>query len=131
MKKLSKRELEAYCGDLSQVFGIQECVLQGGKAKDTKAYVVNNGCGLEMTVLADKCFAIPRLTFQGKNVGFVSKTGICAPEFFQEEGTRGFLRNFEAGFLTTCGLTYMGTPGVEDGQANGLHGVISNQHGDI
>ena len=126
MKNLSKRELEAYCGDLSQAFGIQECVLEGGKAKGTKAYIVNNGCGLEMTVLADKCFAIPKMSFKGDNVGFISKTGICAPEFFQEEGTRGFLRNFEAGFLTTCGLTYVGTPGVEDGQPNGLHGVISN-----
>lgn len=103
MKNLSKRELEAYCGDLSQAFGIQECVLEGGKAKGTKAYIVNNGCGLEMTVLADKCFAIPKMSFKGDNVGFISKTGICAPEFFQEEGTRGFLRNFEAGFLTTCG----------------------------
>lgn len=111
MKNLSKRELEAYCGDLSQAFGIQECVLEGGKAKGTKAYIVNNGCGLEMTVLADKCFAIPKMSFKGDNVGFISKTGICAPEFFQEEDTRGFLRNFEAGFLTTCGLTYVGTPG--------------------
>lgn len=126
MKNLSRRELEAYCGDLSQVFGIQECELQGGKAKGARACQINNGKGLEMTVLTDKCFAIPKLSFQGINVGFLSKTGICAPEFYQEEGTRGFLRNFEAGFLTTCGLTYMGTPGVEDGQANGLHGVISN-----
>lgn len=123
---LTKRELEAYCGDVSQQFGIRECVLTDGKAKGTKACQVWNGKGLEMTVLPDKCFAVPEMRFQGINVGFISKAGICAPEFYQEEGTRGFLRNFEAGFLTTCGLTYMGTPGVEDGQANGLHGVISN-----
>lgn len=121
-----KRELEAYCGNLSQLFGVTECILQGGKAKGTKAYLLNNGSGLQMTVLADKCFAIPDLKFKGINIGFLSKTGICAPEFYQEEGTRGFLRNFEAGFLTTCGLTYMGTPCEVGGQKNGLHGVISN-----
>ncbi len=123
---LKKRELESYCGDLSQVFGVQECILSGGKAKGTKSYIVNNGSGLNLLVLTDKCFNIPFLYFKGINIGFVSKTGICGPEFFQEEGTRGFLRNFEAGFLTTCGLSYMGSPSIVDGQKNGLHGVISN-----
>ncbi len=123
---LTKRELETYCGDLTQIFGIQECTLEGGKAKGIKAYNINNGAGLRMTVLADKCFTIPNLSFKETNIGFISKTGICAPEYFQEEGTRGFLRNFEAGFLTTCGLTYSGSPCEIDGQVNGLHGVISN-----
>ncbi len=123
---MKKRELEAYCGDLGQLFGIQECVLQDGKAKGTKAYFLDNGYGLTLIVLADKCLAIPILKFKGINIGFLSKAGICAPEFFQEEGTRGFLRNFEAGFLTTCGLTYMGSPSEVNNQKNGLHGVISN-----
>lgn len=123
---LTKRELEGYCGDLSQMYGIQECILQGGKSKGIKAYLLNNGSGLNMMVLADKSFAISNLFFQGINMGFVSKTGICAPEYYQEEGTRGFLRNFEAGFLTTCGLTYFGTPCEINGQKNGLHGVLSN-----
>ncbi|HHV10625.1 MAG TPA: aldose 1-epimerase family protein [Clostridiales bacterium] len=123
---LTKRELERYCGDLTQVFGIQECILEGGKAKGIKAYILNNGTGLRMTVLADKCFTIPSLSFKEINIGFISKTGICAPEYYQEEGTRGFLRNFEAGFLTTCGLTYMGSPCEVGGQKNGLHGMISN-----
>lgn len=126
MKTLSRREAESWCGDLSQLYYIRECRLEEGKSKGTRAYQIRNGRGLELLTLPDKCFAVPELTFQGMNMGFISKTGICAPEFYQEEGTRGFLRNFEAGFLTTCGLTYMGTPGVEDGQANGLHGVISN-----
>lgn len=126
MKKLSKRELEAYCGDLTQKFGIRRCVLQEGKAKGIGSYQIWNGQGLRMTVLPDKCFAIPELSFGNVNVGFISKTGICAPEFYQEEGTRGFLRNFEAGFLTTCGLTYMGTPVTVNGQKNGLHGGLSN-----
>lgn len=123
---MDRRRLEAYCGDLSQIFYIQECILEGGKAKNTKGYMLDNGEGLELLILADKCFTIPRLKYDGVNIGFISKTGICAPEFYQEEGTRGFLRNFEGGFLTTCGLSYFGTPCIRDGQKNGLHGVISN-----
>ena len=126
MRELTKRELEAYCGRVEQQFGIRESILMEGKSKGTRAFHIWNGYGLQMMVLPDKCFSIPVLRYNGVNVGFMSKAGICAPEFYQEEGTRGFLRNFEAGFLTTCGLTYMGTPGVEGGQANGLHGIISN-----
>ena len=123
---MDKRELESYCGDLAQVFGIEECVLEDGKARGTRGYLLDNGCGLEMIVLRDKCFTIPKLKFKGVNIGLITKAGICGPWFYQEDGTRGFLRNFEGGFLTTCGLTYMGTPGEENGNKNGLHGVISN-----
>jgi len=123
---VKRREIDAYCGDTSQLFGVQECILQGGRSSGAHAYIVNNGCGMEFMALTDKCFAIPHLSFKGINIGFITKAGISAPQFFQEEGTRGFLRNFEGGFLTTCGLSYVGTPSECDGQKNGLHGVISN-----
>ena len=123
---MTKREMEAYCGDTKQIFGIQECRLEGGKATGTKAFHVRNGKGIETLILADKCLGIGQLFFKGTNIGFLSKAGIVAPQFFSEEGTRGFLRTFEAGFLTTCGLSYMGQPSEVNGQKNGLHGVISN-----
>lgn len=123
---MKKRELESYCGDVSQIFGVQPCILDNGRDKGTRAYLVDNGAGITCTILRDKCFAIPSLKFKGLNIGFLCKNGISSPEFFQEEGTRGFLRNFEGGFLTTCGLTYFGTPTVREGQPYGLHGVISN-----
>jgi len=117
----------AYVGDISQVLGVSEFVYSSGKSKGIRAYRVNNGRGLDFTVLVDKCLNIPYLSFKGYNIGFVSKVGLCAPEFYQEDGVRGYLRNFEAGFLTTCGLTYMGSPCVEpDGRKLGLHGPISN-----
>ena len=43
---MDKRELESYCGDLAQVFGIEECVLEDGKARGTRGYLLDNGCGL-------------------------------------------------------------------------------------
>ena len=32
---MKKREIEAYCGDFSQLFGTRECILTEGKAKGT------------------------------------------------------------------------------------------------
>lgn len=123
---IEKRELEKYCGDTSQIYCLQRCTLEEGRAKGTQAILADNGSGLEMMLLPDKCFGIPKLKYRGVNIGFMCKNGISAPEFYQEEGTRGFLRNFEAGFLTTCGLTYFGSPCEVEGQKYGLHGTISN-----
>jgi len=121
-----KRKLEKYCGDVSQIYDLRHCILQDGRSKGTHAILADNGSGLELMLLPDKCLGIPKLKYGGLNIGFMCKNGISAPEFYQEEGTRGFLRNFEAGFLTTCGLTYFGSPCEVDGQRYGLHGAIAN-----
>ena len=121
-----KRKLEKYCGDISQIYDLRHCILQDGRSKGTHAILADNGLGLELMLLPDKCLGIPKLKYGGLNIGFMCKNGISAPEFYQEEGTRGFLKNFEAGFLTTCGLTYFGSPCEVDGQRYGLHGAIAN-----
>lgn len=36
------------------------------------------------------------------------------------------MRNFYAGFLTTCGLMNVGSPCIDNGETHGLHGRISN-----
>ena len=38
----------------------------------------------------------------------------------------GFLKSFTAGFFTTCGLTAVGSPCVDDGEELPLHGNIAN-----
>lgn len=114
-----------YVGDLSQLFGIKEYTLTGGKAKGVKAFDVKNGSGLEFTVLADRCLDIAGLSFRGINCGFIGNSGIVAPEYYNENGI-GFLRSFHGGFLTTCGLRNVGSPCDEKGESFGLHGRISN-----
>lgn len=121
----NKRELLKYVGDFSQVFGIKEYTLTGGKASDVKAFDVKNGSGLEFTVLADRCLDIAGLSFKGINCSYISKTGIVAPEYYDANGI-GFLRSFHAGFLTTCGLLNVGNPCNENGESFSLHGRISN-----
>lgn len=114
-----------YVGDFSQLFGIKEYALTGGKAKGVKAFDVKNGSGLEFTVLADRCLDIAGLSFKGINCSYISKTGIVAPEYYNENGI-GFLRSFYGGFLTTCGLRNVGSPCEENGEMFSLHGRISN-----
>ena len=95
-----KRQMLKYVGDFSQVFGIKEYTLSGGRAKGVKAFDVRNGSGLEFTVLADKCLDISRLSFKGINCSYISKTGIVAPEYYSGNSA-SFFRRFSTGFLTS------------------------------
>ncbi len=122
---LQKREIYKYVGDLSQLCGIKEYFLAGGKAKGIKAFDVKNGSGLEFTVLADRCLDIEGLSFRGTNFSYISKSGVVAPEYYDEKGI-GFLRSLFSGFLTTCGLRNVGSPCESNGEYFPLHGRISN-----
>lgn len=124
-EKFDKRKMLRYVGELSQLFGIKEYALAGGKAKGVKAFDIRNGSGLEFTVLADRCLDIAGLSFHTTNCSYLSKTGIVSPEYYNENGA-GFLSNFFGGFLTTCGLRNVGSPCEDNGESFGLHGRISN-----
>lgn len=124
-----KSEMLKYIGDFSQVFGIKEYVLAGGKAQRVKAFDIKTGSGLEFTVLADRCLDISGLSFKGINCSYISKTGVVAPGYYDENGV-GFLRSFAAGFLTTCGLRNVGSPCEKDGETFSMHGRIANTPGE-
>ena len=126
---MNKRKLLQYTGDFSQIFGIEEYILAGGKAKDIKAFNVRNGAGLEFTILADRCLDIGRLSFNGVNCCYLGKTGIVAPEYY-DGSEQAFFRNFFAGFLSTCGLRNVGNSCNDNGEFFGLHGLISNTPGE-
>lgn len=121
----SKRQILKYVGDFTQIFGTKEYTLSGGRAQGVRAVDVNNGAGLEFTVLPDRCLDIAWLSYKGINLSYISNTGIVAPQYYNEAGIN-FLRSFYAGFLTTCGLMNVGAPCMENGEAFGLHGRISN-----
>ena len=86
---------------------------------------VRNGKGLEFTVSADRCADIARLRFRGENYGFFSVNGYVAPSYYDDKEA-GWLKNFTAGFLTTCGLLAVGSPCVDQGEALPLHGAVDN-----
>lgn len=120
-----KRQMLRYVGDFSQLFGVKEYTLAGGRAAGVKAFDVKTGAGLEFTVVADRCLDIAGLSFKGTNCSYLNKTGIVSPAYYEKDGV-GFLRNFIGGFLTTCGLRNVGVPCDDDGESFPLHGRIAN-----
>ena len=117
--------INPYIGHNSQLCGIEEVRLVGGKGDGMRLLQLRNAAGLEMTISADRCGDISRLIFKGDNYGYFSANGYVAPAYYDEPGA-GFLKSFTAGFLTTCGLTAVGAPHNDEGEDLPLHGTIGN-----
>lgn len=117
--------MKEYIGHPSQIYGVEEMRLVGGKGDGMRLLQVRNGNGLEFVVSADRAADISRLSFKGYNFGYFAPCGYVSPKYYDKEGV-GFLRSFTAGFLTTCGLSSVGNPCVDDGEALPLHGTLSH-----
>ena len=114
-----------YMGNLSQIYGVEEHRLIGGKGDGMRLLQVRNGNGLEFTVTADRCADISRVTYKGVNMNYFSPCGYVGPQYY-DKSDFGFLKSFTCGFLTTCGLTTVGTPSTDEGESFPLHGNISH-----
>lgn len=114
-----------YIGHLSQICGVEEHRLIGGKGDGMRLFQVRNGSGLEFTVSADRCADISRVTFQGYNMNYIAPCGYVASQYYDNDDF-GFLKSFNCGFLTTCGLSTVGSPSNDEGVSFPLHGNISH-----
>lgn len=114
-----------YVGNPLQIRGAEEYVLKQGKGDGMRFVFVRNGLGLEAFISVDRCGDLSRVTFKGDNMGFFAPCGYVAPQYYDNKGA-GFLKSFTAGFFTTCGLTAVGSPCVDEGEELPLHGTISN-----
>lgn len=117
--------MNKYIGHDSQLFGIEEHRLVGGKGDGMRLYEINNGKGLELTVSPDRNGDITRLRYRGINMSYMSPCGYVAPAYYDSIGSN-WLNSFTAGFLTTCGLNGVGTPCNDEGEDIPLHGSIAN-----
>ena len=124
-KEMTRREIMRRVGDISQIARITDYRFQSGRAEGMRGYEVVTGSGLAFTVLPSRCMDIAFASYKNTPIAHISKVGLSAPSFFEEE-ENGFLRNFTCGLLTTCGLTYMGAAGTDQGEKLGLHGRIAN-----
>ncbi len=114
-----------YLGSPSQCYGVEEVTLAKGKGKGMTLLQIRNGKGLEITLSPDRCLDISRLSLKGDNMGFFAPCGYVAPQYYDGVGA-GFLKSFTAGFMTTCGLTAVGSPCTDNGEVLPLHGNIGN-----
>ena len=117
--------MRAYYGHESQIRGVEEVRLVGGKGDGMRLFQVRNGKGLEFTVSADRCADITRLSFKGDNYSFMTVNGYVAPAYYDDKDI-GWLKGFTAGFLTTCGLDAVGNGCEDDGEVTALHGKVGN-----
>ncbi len=117
--------MNPYIGHDSQLYGIEEHRLIGGKGDGMRLYEIRNGKGLELTVSPDRCGDITRLRLKGMNLSYLSPCGYVAPAYYDNVGTN-WLNSFTAGFLTTCGLQAVGSPCEDAGKQLPLHGSIAN-----
>lgn len=117
--------MNQYIGHDSQLYGIEEHRLVGGKGDGMRLYEINNGKGLELTVSPDRNGDITRLRYRGINLSYMSPCGYVAPAYYNDVDAK-WLDSFTAGFLTTCGLNGVGTPCEDEGEQIPLHGSIAN-----
>ncbi len=114
-----------YLGHESQLYGVEEHRLVGGKGDGMRLLEIRNGSGLALTLSLDRCADISRLSFKGDNFGYFAPCGFVAPSYYDGVGA-GFLKSFTAGFLTTCGLRSVGSPCEDEGESLPLHGTVSH-----
>lgn len=118
-------KVNPYIGHSSQLCAVESVRLTGGKGDGMHLIQVRNAAGMELTVSADRCADISRLIYKGNNMGYFSPCGYVGPAYYDCQGD-GFLKSFTAGFLTTCGLSAVGSPCEDAEEKLPLHGTIGN-----
>ena len=121
---MKRTEIQQYIGNQSQLGGSRHYVLTDGWGRNMRCIDITSGSGLQYTILPDRGMDISLASFKGTNLVYITCNGETHPAFFEPENI-GWLRTFSGGLLTTCGLTYLGSPVNDEGEQLGLHGRYS------
>lgn len=121
---MKKEELLQYVGNVSQLGGTRHYTLSDGWGRDLRAIDVDSGSGLKYTILPDRGLDISMASFKGTNLVYITCNGETHPAYYEPESI-GWLRTFTGGLVTTCGLTWLGSPVIDEGEQLGLHGRYS------
>ena len=109
----------------AQLGGIETSVLDNGVGRGVRIAWINTGTGLRYKVLIDRAMDISDAFYNQYSLAWLSHGGITAPQPFSDKGI-DWLRTFNGGLLTTCGLTHVGGPEYDRYGERGIHGHISN-----
>jgi len=121
---MKRNELQQYIGNQAQAGGSRHYVLSDGWSRNLRGIDINSGSGLQYTILPDRGMDISLASYKGVNLVYLTCNGETHPAFFEPENL-GWLRTFAGGLLTTCGLTWLGSPVNDGGEPLGLHGRYS------
>ena len=125
-KEFTQKELLQRVGDIRQLAGAEPFEFVDGNQRGARAVRVWNAAGLDFTVLSERGMSIGALSLHGVPLSFTSPSGVVHPSFLEGQPL-SWLRTWMGGFLTTCGLTQVGSPVEVDGQWLGQHGRAANQ----
>jgi hypothetical protein len=117
--------LKQHSVDLRQFIDFRQSTLPNGM-RIVEAY---NGSGLTFSILPDRGLDIWTAHYKGIPLTWISQGSPHAPD----SGAR-WLRQFNGGLLTTCGLTHVGPPETDDltGEWRDIHGLYSRlRSGDV
>jgi len=123
-RSYTRDDLLQRVGDIDQFGGVRVAELSDGFERGVRMADICTGSGLAFTVLIDRGMDIGWASFQGASLTWRSPTTAVGPAYFEPEA-KGWLRGFHGGLVTTCGLTYLGAPCLDEGKALGLHGRAS------
>ena len=123
-KNYTRREIEGYVNNIKQIAEIKEVGLLSGRGRGNRVLEVSTGSGFVFTVSPDRGLDISRAAFNGKSICYVTPNGETNPSYYDRHG-KGWVTNFPAGMVTTCGLHNVGVPCEYNGTEYGLHGDYS------
>ena len=121
-------EIQDYKDKISnpaQLGGIETSILDNGSGRGVRIAWINTGTGLRYKVLIDRAMDISDAFYNQHSLAWLSHGGITVPQPFSDKGI-DWLRTFNGGLLTTCGLTHVGGPESDEFGERGIHGHISN-----
>lgn len=120
-KKLTRKQILERVGDIRQIAGVRRVERADGTGKGSGLFSFRTGTGFDYDVLIDRGMDIGRAEYQGMSLVWRSASGDAHPHRYDEFGAK-WIRIFPGGLVTTCGLTQMGAPCVDNGEALGAHG---------
>lgn len=105
---MSRRDIAAKAGALSQFAGVRLVSLGDGVEKDIRLLEFRTGTGLRFSVLVDRALDIADCEYRGMAIGWHSPAGFRHPGLheYEGEGGLGWLRSF-SGMMVTCGLDHI------------------------
>lgn len=106
-ERMSRRDLAARSGALSQFAGVRLSTLGDGVERGVRCLEFRTGSGLRFTVLVDRAMDIAECEHNGRAVGWHSPSGFRNPALheYEGEGGLGWFRSM-SGLLITCGLDH-------------------------